>query len=808
MVSDRHSFRNDLASIRRRLRRRPGDFLITAVTLALVLGVGAAVFAVVNGTMLRPLPFPDQGRLVRVFTMAPGATESRSRNPLASVDFVRFRESTRTLDRLEVIWQRERGLTGGTGDPAIVKAGDVSAGFFELLGGRTVLGRTFTQAEDEPGSNLVVLGFGLWQRVFAGDPLVLGRTLAIDGEPHVVIGVMDANFQPAYRESELWTPLGVNAHNMPLPNATYLTSVGRLARGRSLADARQEFARLMDHLGRETANRRGWTAGVLSLREYQFGDRRGALLVVAAMAGLLLLLAASNLTSVTLARSIARRDEFAVRVNLGADWGDLVRLVCLEAALTYGVAAVGGLLIAAVGLPLVLALDPDTARAFGPTTLDWRVRVAALMVAGGMGCVSGVWPALAALGDVGAKSSGSGIRTTHSRGARRLQATLVGVQTALAITVLLVGASLLETFWRLSNINPGFDASGVLTAQVRLSIGYASHEQRITFMDTLLDTIRRSPSVTAVSSVSTPFIPGFTYGTAFEVEHQPTADGQLHRSNFRRIAPGYFATLRIPVLQGRDIQWSDRRMSPWVAVVSQSLAERVWPHQNPIGHRIRRMEPGTDWMTVVGIVGDVQDVSLAEGPDPTLYVSQEQHLPTTLPIALVARTRGDMSAAAQEIRASMASLNNAQVVDRFLPMTTYLDASLYSDRFRAALVAVFGVAGLLLVLLGLGGITARSVTERTREMGIRVALGARPARLWLTTACEALTSVVIGIAAGTVAATVVFRLLRTVLIGAQPPSLVLWGADVVVVAGLCAAAAAIPAYRVIGIRPMLALRSE
>jgi len=801
------SLRNDLSSIRRRLRRRPGDVFVIAATLAIVIGIGASVFAVVNATMLRPLPFPAQDRLVRVFTLPPGVTESRSRNPLASVDFVRFAERTRSLDRLEVIWQRERSLVG-SGDPAIVKAGNVSAGFFELLGGHPALGRTFTAAEDEQGNGLVVLGYGLWQRVFAGDPSVVGRTLSIDGEPHLVIGVMAADFQPAYRETELWTPLGVNAHNMPLPNATYLVSVGRLAPGRSLADARQEFAQLMEEVGRDAPSRRGWTAGVVTLREYQFGDRRGALLVVAAMAGLLIVLAASNVTSVTIAQTIARREEFALRVRLGASWRDLARLICLEAIVAYGAAAVGGLLIAAAGLPLVLSLDPETARAIGPATLDWQVRGVAFVAAGLLGCVSGVWPALAALRGLESHTGASGTRTTHSRKARRLQAALVGLQTSLAITVLIVGGGLLETFWRLSSINPGFDAAGVLTAQVRLSSRYATHEQRIAFMDTLLDAIRRSPTVTAASSVSTPFIPGFTYGTTFEVENQPTANDQRHGANFRRIAPGYFAALRIPLLQGRDIQWSDRRTSPWVAVISQSLARRVWPSQNPIGHRIRRAEPGTDWMTVVGIVDDVKDVSLAEGPDPTLYVSQEQHLPTTLPIALVVRTRGDLSTAVGDIRASMRSLDNAQVVDRFLPMTKFLDSSLSSDRFRAALVVVFGVTGLSLVLVGLGGITARSVAERTREMGVRLAFGAVPTRLWLATTGDALKSVIAGVAAGVLAAAMVFRIARTILVGVQPPSAVMWGTDIVLVVASCAVAAALPAYRVIGIRPFAALRTE
>ena len=367
------SFRLDVSSIRRRLLRSPGDFLIPSATLAVVIGVGASVFAVVDGALLRPLPFPEPERLVRVFTMPPGATETRSRNPLASVDFVHFLEGTRTLDRLEVIWQRERSLVG-TGDPIIVKAGNVSAGSFDLLGGKTVLGRTFNAREDLPGSGLAVLSDGLWKRVFGGDPKVIGRTVLIDGEPHVIIGVMASGFNPAYRESELWTPLGVSAHNMPLPNATYLVSVGRLAPGRSLADARQEFTLLMGDLSRVTANRRGWTAGVVTLRDYQFGERCGALLVVAAMAGMLLLLAATNLTSFTVARTIARKDEFALRANIGAAWRDLFRLVALETLLVYGIGLVGGLLLAGTGLPLIMSLDPEMARALGPASLDARAR--------------------------------------------------------------------------------------------------------------------------------------------------------------------------------------------------------------------------------------------------------------------------------------------------------------------------------------------------------------------------------------------------------------------------------------------------
>ena len=806
-MSAHSSFRHDVSSLRRRLSRRPGDLLIPVLTLAIVIGLGASVFAVVNGTMLRPLPFPDEERLVRVFTLPPDATDTRSRNPLASIDFVRFSERSRSLDRLEVIWQRERGLVG-VGDPVIVKTGSVSSGFFELLGGKTARGRTFTRQEDEGNASVAVLSNGLWRRAFGGDPAILGRKISLDGEPHVVIGVMAPDFQPAYRDSELWTPLSVNAHNMPMPNATYLVSVGRLAPGRSLTDARGELGTLMADLGQEEPRRRGWTAGVVSLRDYQFGERRGALLTVLVMVGLLIAVAGSNMASFTLSRTIARQDEFALRAHLGASRGDLFRLLCLEASLVYAAAAIGGLLLTFVGLPMILSLDPDTARALGPSAPDWRVQAATFGVAFLLACVSGVWPAVSGLRGTFASSMPGRVPSTHSRFARRFQAVLVGLQTAVAFTVLIVGGGLLESFWRTSTLKPGFAADDVLTAQVRLSSSYATEERRISFMDRLLEAVQQDHDIVSASAVSSPFIPGFNYVTAFDAENQPTADGQLRQANFRRIAPGYFATLQLPIRRGRDILASDRPESPWVAVVSQSLADQVWPGQDPIGHRVKRTEPGTGWMTIVGVVGDVKDVGLGEGPDPTLYVSQEQHLPTGLPIALVVRTRGRPAEAAPLIRAALARLDATQVVDRFVPMQAYLQGSLAADRFRTALVVVFGATGVLLLLVGLASVTARSVTERTREMGIRLALGAAPSRLWIATTHEALRSVWIGIGVGMAMAGMVFQAVTTMLSGVAAPTSGWWAMSVLIVVMLCAIAAGIPASRVAGVRAAVALRSE
>jgi hypothetical protein len=340
-----------------------------------------------------------------------------------------------------------------------------------------------------------------------------------------------------------------------------------------------------------------------------------------------------------------------------------------------------------------------------------------------------------------------------------------------------------------------------------LSSAYATHEQRIAFMDGLLDAIRRTPGVLSASSVSSPFVPGLTYVTAFDVENEPSADGQMHRANFRRIAPDYFATLHIRLLDGRDILASDRRTSPWVAVVSQSLAARVWPGRSPLGHRIRRLEPGTGWMTIVGIVDDVKDVGLNEGPDPTLYVSQEQHLPTTLPVALVVRAQ-DPTAVPRQVRAAVAAIDNTQVVDRFVGLDAYLERSLAAERFQTTLVGTFALAGLLLVVVGLAGVTARSVAARRREIGIRLALGASPGRLGLTVTRDALVGVAIGAAAGLAAAMATFQTLRAVVPSLASPSAALPLASVLAVIALCSLVAAVPARSATRIPPSVALRVE
>jgi putative ABC transport system permease protein len=789
----------------RRLRRRPGPYLLIALTLTVVSGVGTAVFAVVNAMLLRPLPFPDSDRLVRIFTHPPGQTEARQRNPLHSLDFVRFRERSRALDGLEVIWPRDRSLTG-MGEPLIVRAGSVSAGFFAILGGEPEFGRVFTPDEDLDGNGLVVISHGLWQRLLGGDRSAIGRTIAIDNAAHVVIGVMRPDFQPAYIDTELWTPLGANASHLPQPNATFSVSVGRLAPGRTLGEARGEIASLMRDVASEAAGEHGWTSEVVSLRDAQFGDRRSVLLVLFAMALLLLAVACTNIANVTLAEMLTRRGEFALRASLGASTADLLRLVLFESLIVFGASTMAGLGLAQAGLPIMLALDPKTARALGPIAIDWRVQAFAAAVGAFLACVSGVWPAATAMEELSQAAADDPRRASASPRARRLRAALVVAQTAITLVLLVIGGALADAFLRASRVAPGFDTGHVMTAQLGAASRSATSAQRIQFVEDVLGRVRAQPGIVEAASVNNRFEPGFTYVTLFDAENRPTPDQQQRTSNFRRITPGYFATVGMRVRRGRDFAASDRMTAPAVAIVSESLAEQIWPGEDPLGHRLRR-GPDMPWITVVGVVPDVRDVSLTQRADPTLYLPLAQNLPPTAPAAFVVRFTGEPASAVRALRAAVAWTDRTQVVDRFAPLENFMDNSLAPDRFRTALLVAFAITGLLLAVAGLYGITSRSVTERTREVGVRLALGARPSAVWAGVTTEALTSVAVGVGAGLAGAQGAILVLVAMLADVRPPSALVWSVAIGVLCVVSAVAAAVPARRVVRIDPAAALRT-
>ncbi len=562
----------------RRVHARPALFLLSALTVALVVGAGSAVFAVANAAFVRPLPFPDAGRLVRIYLLPPGVRDLDQANPLHPLDFVRLRERLTVGQGPEGFQLRERGL-GGDGDPESVPAASVSAGVFRLLGATPAHGRTFTAEEDLAGAPVVVLSHALWRRRFGGRPEAVGQFLDIDRVRHQIVGVMRPDFEPAYVRSELWTPLGIHAGHLPLPNATYIVNVVRLASGTTLGEFEAEVRSILATVSAESPQTlKDWTSGVQTLREAQYGPQRTPLLLLLGAVAALAIIAAANLLNLTLTRVIGRRPEAALRRALGAGTADLVRAEILEALIIAAIGGGLGVLIAAATLPMLLALD--TAVGLRPALtgvgIDWRVAAStfglSLLVAVAAAVVPAVREAMhhrsGAFADLGRRAS------AHPR-QHRTRAMLVVAQTALACLLLSAAFLLVGAYDRTARSEPGFSAERVLTAQLRLSESvYTGAEARVGLLNGVLNAVRSTPGVTDAGTTMNLMVPGFAFVTLTFTSDPPDPNEVARTVQFRRVSDGYFKTMRIPLQTGRDFDDRDTTASPPVVVVSRQFVDQ------------------------------------------------------------------------------------------------------------------------------------------------------------------------------------------------------------------------------------------
>jgi putative ABC transport system permease protein len=798
----------DLRHAARGLAAKPTYAAIVVATLALVIGAVSAVLSVVNATMVRPLPFPHSDRLVQLFLMPPGQRAWTGRNPLSPGVFFRVRGRLQQAEAVEGLWLRERAL-GGDIEPETVTTGAVSPGLFVLLGGSPALGRTFSEAEDRENARVAVLGRALWVRRFGADPAIVGTTVLIDREPHEVIGVMPATFVTAFSPTELWTPLNAAAATLA-SGTTLVQTFARLPPGVSPGQLEAELGSAMQTVTAEAPTVwTGWSPQVAGLRDAQFRLLRPSILALIGGMAALLLLAGANLANLTLAQIVTRRPEMALRAALGGGVAAAIRLQVAEALLLAAAGGGAGVVLGWWSLPALLALDPAIALTFGVVELDWRVQLATAAMTLTVALTSGILPLLRELrGDLARGIADGNRRAAGSRRDHRTRSWLVGGECALAVVLLACGALLLSGFNRASQLDPGFDPRSVLGAQLRLSASaYPTEVARASLIARVLDQVRAVPGVESAGATLNRFVPGFSFVTAVHVEAQPTPDGEAHTVQFRRASPGYFDTLRIPMLRGRDFLDSDGIDQPWVAVVSRQFADQHWPGDDALGRRIRR---GTNprWYTVVGVVGDVSDVGFSQPPAPTVYISFNQNNVAITPVSLVVRTNGDPLAVVPAVRAAVFSADPAQPIDSVTTLEQFLGDSLGPQRFRSLLLLVLGGIGLTLAGLGVYGVTARSVEERSRELGVRQALGASPAALLRLVVGQALRVVAIGlVTGGALAAAAAGVLLNTLPNLEQAEG---WWAlpAVTLLAAVAAVAAAVPARRALTMSPTEAFRAD
>ncbi|HET9368852.1 MAG TPA: ADOP family duplicated permease [Vicinamibacterales bacterium] len=749
----------DATQVVRRLRRRWTGALAVLVTVALVVGAGTSLLAVVSATLVRPLPYPDGDRLFVIQTQPPGTSSRADRGPLHAIDIARFRRELTTVEAVEGAWARDRAL-GGAGEPVSVEAAQVTPGFLTLLGARIAAGRFWTDAEDDADARVAVISHGLWQRQFGGDPGVVGRTIRLDREAYQVIGVLAAGFRPSFIVSELWTPLHLaDGANTPNPRNTYIPTIARAQPGISEAVLRDEVQAAMRRIVADLpATHNGWSADVLSLREQEYGDHGRAFAMLGAAIGVLALIAIANLANLRLARAIAERNEIGMRLALGASWLHLVRLQLVEDVLLGAIGAGLGVALAFISVPLLMGLDPNASRTLGQISIDWAVVGAAAALALAVSVTSGLVPVMREARRQSLTGS-SGRRAVGSRRDTRFRRLLVAAEAGLALVLLVVGALMLATVSRLSERGLGFDAANVLAAQMRLpESAYPNTRARARVVADVLEAVRALPGVVAASTTQNPFRRGIFFVTQVEIEGRRTPDGAGHFVQFRRASDGYFETMRIPVLDGRAISARDTVDSPQVAIVSQSMAERFWPGERAVGRRITR---AGSTLEVVGVVGDVRDVGAAQPPGPTVYVAYAQNNAAIAVATMVVRTAGPPADAVAAIRAKVLEIDPDLPLEGVGEVAEFMTITLGPDRFRGTLLGVIAGLGLLLAAVGIYGVTACAVEERTREIGVRLALGANARGVWWLVVAQAVRTVAFGAAAGAAASAAVVFALRT-----------------------------------------------
>ena len=803
---------SDLRHAARSLRRSPGYAAAAGLTFALGIGATTAIFSVVQGVLLRPLPYPEPDRLAAAYARAGGGLAT-----VSPPDFVDWRAGAESFAALAA-WHRTQLTLVGDGGAELLAGARVTPGFFEVLGVRPALGRGFRPEEEVAGADRVaVLGHAVWRDRFGADPGVVGRTVSLDGTARRVVGVTPAGFEfPS--DAALWVPRSFSADDLTTQRgAHYLQVVGRLRPGVAVEEAEAELEAIAARL--ESAfpdTNTGYSATVLPLREAIVGNVRPALLVLFGAVVLVLLLACANVAGLGLARAVDRERDLAVRAAFGAGRGRLLTLGLTEALLLSLMGAAAGLLLARWGADLILALRPDELPRVDEIRLDVRVAAftAACAILAGLG--AGLLPALriSRIGDLQRrlKEAGRGLTGGSGAATRRL---LVAGEIALAV-ILLSGAGLLiRSFLHLNEVDPGFRTSGVLTFEVSLPDEYEEEPARARlFARGLLDRLQAAPGVEAAGGVFGLPLSGMAYGISVErldgaVAYDAPGEG---RSVQVRVAtPGYFEAMGIPVLRGRGFLPSDREDAPPVAVVSASAGELLWPGEDPVDHSV---ELGTSFGLggpraggrVVGVVPDVRHYGLDEAAPPVVYVAHAQFPVDVLSVAL--QTAGNPRRLEGLAREAVRELDPAVAVDDVRTVGDLVASSVGERRFYMALVGAFAGLALLLAGIGIYGLVAYTVRRRTGELGLRIALGAERGDILRLVLRQAAVLAAVGVAAGTLGALALTGTLRGLLFGLGPrdPATLAAGAAFLFAAVLVAAW--LPARQAAAVDPNVALRAE
>jgi putative ABC transport system permease protein len=815
----------DLRYAGRTLVKRPVFTVIAVMTLALGIGANTAIFSVVDSVLLQELPFRNTERLMMIWASNPELAARvgfPDKLPVSPGAFYDWKEA-KSFEKMAMVTSDRAPFTG-EGEPELLGSVAVSGEFFEVLGTPALLGRTLQPADDEPGKgSAVVLSHAFWMRRFGGDRGVIGKTIRLSGNPMTIVGVMPPSFEfPRGGEMpkgygfvarpEIWVPMAFPAERRQTRGNRGQLALGLLKPDVGMEAAQAEMSAIADQIEqRYPDSDKGWRNRIEPLPEQLTSDVKPALLILLVAVGLVLLIACLNVANLLLAQAASREKEIAVRTALGAGRGRMVRQLLTESALLAFLGGGLGLLLAFWGLKAFSLWIPEDIPVSGEMSLDLRILGFTLLVTMITGALAGLVPAFQMTRPDLSETLREGTRagSSTSKGGRTRSA-LVIVETAVAV-LLVVGAGLLiRSFARLTAVDPGFRPQGVLTLRLLLPQGKYEDPERLAFTNKVLEQLRALPGVTGAGMVSNLPMSGEENIEGLIIEGKPRPKPEdIALGDYRQATPGYFETMGVPLVSGRLFTEGDGPKAAPVAVIDETLARAYWPGEEALGKRFRFGGLGPEeevWITVVGIVGNVRNSGLHVDARPQLYVPQAQNPSGQL--SFVMRTAGDPKRLIADARKAVYAVDPSQPIDRMRTLEQMVSASVAGRRFNMVLLVIFAGLALVLAAVGIYGITSCSVAQRTREMGLRMALGAQPGTVLGLVLREAGTLALLGLGAGLLLAFAATRVMSSLLFGVGSTDPATFAAVSLGLAAVSLFAAYLPGRRATQVDPMVALRAD
>jgi predicted permease len=811
----------DIRYALRTLARNPGFAAVAILTLALGIGANTAIFTVFDGIILHSLPYPEAGRLVAVEEVVPKFAHFGATLPANAWHFREWRRQSSSFDQLALVSGLTFTLTSA-GEPERISGARVSASLFPMLGIQAALGRTFREEEDQPGRDrVVVISDRLWSRRFQRNAAVVGSKIVLDGMPYQVLGVLPAaaripsdeqlySMARASAAEDIWKPFAISDDDLSIMGEFNYGCLGRLKAGVSRERATADLNAIQQAVSDSMAEKTELRAAISGLQEQITGGSRAGLTLLLGAAGAVLLIVVVNLANLLLARAAGRRKELAIRAAIGAGMGRLVRQMLTESLLLAAAGGLLGALAARWALDAIILKAPLDIPGLSYVRMDYRALAFLVLVSMASGVLFGVLPAWrTARADPQAALISAG-RGTTDRGGGRLRSLLIATEVALSAVCLVAGGLLLHSFVRLIHVDTGFQADHAVALGLGLpEVRYPGLEARGRFVHALLERVESLPGVVAAGINNRGPLSGVGSNLGIAVEGVDLPGLDLPEGDYRCVSPDFFRAIGIPLMGGRVMAESDRGRR--VGLVSARTAQRLWPGQNPIGRRFQlgggdnfKVDPD-NWVSVIGVVGDVR-ITLNRAPNLTVYLPYWQR--DRADFALIVRTAMDPSAIAPALRSAIHGLDPELVVPRPAALADIVDASVRQRRFQMALVLGFALSALLLAAVGVYGVVSQAVAQRTKELGIRLALGAPRAHLWMVIARHGLTPVAAGLLLGMGSALAATRPIGGLLFGVAATDAATYGAvaGVLLTAGVLACW--IPARRASRIDPLEALRQE